>query len=156
MTLGTQLVDGGVVDNAPAGVAIAKGATVIYLLNVGYGGGTLGTVKGIPQILGRTINTFTAQSLFADLEQASSASGVDLHHIHLTDFPDLSFTDFSHVDEMIEAGRKTTERYLLNPQPRQPGSAPAERSLLTPLESARSVPHLRGAQPFTPSYRRAP
>ena len=152
---GTQLVDGGVVDNVPAGVAIAKGATIIYLINVGYGGESLGPVKGVLGVLGRTINTFMAQSLFQDLERASASSAVALHHIHITDFSNISFNDFDHVDAMIEAGRNATERYLRNPQPRLPGTPTPGSFLRPPLAPGRSLPHLRGAEPFIPTYRRA-
>jgi len=149
----TQLVDGGVVDNVPAGIAMAKGATVIYLLNVGYGGAVEGQVKGVTQILLRTLTTFLAQSLFQDLAQAAADPAIELHHIHITDFADVSFKDFSHVDGMIEAGRNAAERYLRNPQPVRPTADPSPRSSQA---SARSVPHLPGAQPFTPTYRRTP
>jgi len=151
---GTQLVDGGVVDNVPAGIAMQKGATVIYLINVGYGGDVMGPVQGVTQILGRTINTFLAQSLFQDLELASAEPAIELHHIHISDLGNLSFTDFEHVDAMIEAGREAAERYLRHPQPRQPGTVVSKRSLLIPGGADRSLPHLPGAQPFTPTDRR--
>ena len=153
---GTQLVDGGVVDNVPAGIAMAKGATEIYLINVGYGGEPQGPVKGIIRILSRTLTTFLAQSLFQDLEMASANPDVKLHHIHITEMGDIPFSDFSQVDAMIEAGRNAAERYLRNPQPRQPITGPSDRSLLAPMENTRSMPHLPGAQPFTPTYRPAP
>ena len=153
---GSQLVDGGVVDNVPAGVAMEKGATVIYLLNVGYGGAAEGQVKGVAQILLRTLTAFLAPSLFQDLKQAAANPAIELHHIHITDLGDLPATDFSHVDAMIEAGRNAAERYLRNPQPVRPTATPADASPRSAQESARSVPHLRGAQPFTPTYRRTP
>lgn len=153
---GTQLVDGGVVDNVPAGVAIEKGATVVYLVNVGYGGESQGPVKGVTRVLGRTITTFLAQSLFQDLERASAEPGVDLHHIHIPDLADIAYTDFSHVDAMIEAGRNATERYLRNPQPRQPGPGPDGSVGKTPTSTTRGQPTPRGAAPFIPSYRRRP
>jgi len=153
---GTQLVDGGVIDNVPAGIAMAKGATEIYLINVGYGGETQGAVQGVTSVLSRTINSFLAQSLFRDLAQASANPGVALHHIHIADFEDIPLTDFSHTEAMIEAGRNATERYLRNPQPRQPLPGPSDRSLRPSMEGVRSLPHLRGAQPFTPTYRSAP
>jgi NTE family protein len=153
---GTQLVDGGVVDNVPAGIAMDKGATEIYLINVGYGGELQGPVKGIPGILSRTLTTFLAQSLFQDMERASANPDVQLHHIHITEMGDTPFTDFSQVDAMIEVGRNTAERYLRNPQPRQREAGPSNRSLLTPKNVSPSQPQVRGAQPFTPTYRRAP
>ncbi|MBX3054054.1 MAG: patatin-like phospholipase family protein [Caldilineaceae bacterium] len=153
--LDTQLVDGGVVDNVPAGIAMAKGATVVYLINVGYGGAQQGPVKGMKQILGRTLNTFMAQSLFQDLDQASANPDIALHHIHITEMGDIPFTDFNRVDAMLEAGRNAAERYLRNPQPRQPLSDPSDRSLSAPDGSPESPPHLPGAQPFIPTYRSA-
>ena len=41
-----QLVDGGVLDNVPAEVAMDKGALEIWVLNVGYGGQRLQAAKG--------------------------------------------------------------------------------------------------------------
>jgi NTE family protein len=152
----TQLVDGGVVDNVPAGVAMAKGATEIYLINVGYGGETQSAVKGITSILGRTLTSFLAQSLFDDLEQASGDPAIVLHHIHITDFGDIPLFNFSHTAAMIEAGRNATERYLRNPQPRQPITGPADRSLRPTPKGIETLPHLQGAQPFTPTYRHTP
>jgi len=152
----TQLVDGGVVDNVPAGVAMAKGATTIYLVNVGYGGDVQGPVKGLTKVLGRTLNTFLAQSLFADLEQASADPAITLHHIHITELGEIPFTDFSQVDAMIAAGRANAERYLRNPQPVPAGPGPRMDIPRAAAESARSLAHLRGAQPFTPLYRRTP
>ncbi len=152
---GSQLVDGGVVDNVPAGVAMAKGATTIYLINVGYGGEALGAVKGVLGVVGRTINTFMAQSLFQDLERASASAAIELHHIHITDFSNISFSNFDHVDEMIEAGRNATERYLRNPQPRLPATPTPGSSMRPPLAPGRSLSHLPGAELFTPTYGRA-
>ncbi len=152
---GTQLVDGGVVDNVPAGIAMQKGATVIYLINVGYGGSAMGPVQGVTRILGRTVNTFLAQSLFQDLAMAAAEPSIELHHIHISALGNLSFTDFSQVDEMIAAGRDAAERYLRNPQPVQPDAVPSRRSLLLSENGERSLPHLPGAQPFIPTYRPA-
>lgn len=151
---GSQLVDGGVVDNVPAGIAMAKGATTIYLVNVGYGGEALGAVKGVLGVVGRTVNTFMAQSLFQDLEQASASAAIELHHIHITDFSNISFNNFDHVDDMIEAGRNATERYLRNPQPRKPQSVTPTLPQRAPTDQPRSISRLPGAESFTPTYGR--
>lgn len=142
---GLQLVDGGVLDNVPASIAMDKGATTIYAVNVGYGGGRLSSARGVLEIFTRTLNTFMAQSLIDDLERADEDTEVDLHHIHIVDFAEIAFNDFDHVDEMIEAGRKATEAYLAAPRPRGVGVAPAERSLSasTPGVSIYVPPHRR-------------
>ena len=115
---GLQLVDGGVVDNVPATVAMDKGATTLYLINVGYGGQTDGAVKGIFAIVNRTIDTFLAQSLHGDLARADQDPTIDLHHIQYTDFADVGLLDFGQTAAMLTRGYETTLTYLENPHPR--------------------------------------
>jgi NTE family protein len=112
-----QLVDGGVVACVPCSVAMEKGADVIYAVNVVHGGEPLPRVSGMLKILMRTIDTFIEQSLFADLKRAEADPGVALHHIHITDFSHLPFNDFDHIDDMFEAGKAATDRYLESPAP---------------------------------------
>jgi NTE family protein len=112
-----QLVDGGVIACVPCSVAMDKGANVIYAVNVGHGTETLPPVHGILNILMRTIDTFISQSLFNDLKRAAADPAVELHHIHITDFGDLPFNNFDHIDEMFVAGKAATDRYLEAPTP---------------------------------------
>ncbi len=140
-----QLVDGGVVAATPAGVAIDKGATVIYAINVGYGGEPTKPVHGLLPILKRTLDTFIVQSLLDDLDRAAADPNVELHHIHIPAFKDLPFYDFDHVDEMIAAGREAAEAYLANP-------TPYSREALEPEEPA-DIPH---ARVYVPPWRRPP
>lgn len=114
---GMQLVDGGVLAATPASIAIEKGARVIYVINVGYGGEPKGPVHGLVPILKRTLDTMIVQSLLDDLDRAAADPEVELHHIHIPAFEDLPFYDFSHTDAMIEEGRRAAEAYLANPQP---------------------------------------
>ncbi len=114
---GLQLVDGGVIATVPASVAMDKGATTIYVINVGYGGEKRKPVHGFLNILKRTLDTFIAQSIIEDLDRAAADPTIALHHIHITAFKDLPFNDFEHTDEMIEAGYKAAKAYLKNPQP---------------------------------------
>jgi NTE family protein len=115
---GLQLVDGGVVAMTPAGIAMDKGATTIYAINLGSSGEVQPPVKGVLNVLSRTLNTLMVQSLLAYLDQASGDAGIELHHIHITAFEGLAFNDFRHIDEMIAAGKAATDIYLANPQPR--------------------------------------
>lgn len=140
---GLQLVDGGVVAAAPAGVAIDKGATTIYVINVGYGGEKRKPVHGVVNVLKRVLDTFIVQSLLDDLDRAAADPEIELHHIHIDAFKDLPFNDFEHVDEMVAAGRKAAEAYLANPQP----YVRVQEALL----SAESV---GGARPYVPRWRR--
>ncbi len=114
---GLQLVDGGVVAAVPAGIAMEKGATTLYVINVGYGGEPRKPVHGVINVLKRVLDTFIVQSLLDDLHVAAADPAVQLHHIHIPAFQDLPFTDFDHIDEMIRAGREAAEAYLAHPHP---------------------------------------
>lgn len=146
-----QLVDGGVVDNVPASIAMDKGATTIYAVNVGYGGEADTRVSGFTNILVRVLGTFMAQSLFIDLDRAAADPNVALHHIHIPGLGNLGAMDFSRADEQIAAGRAAAQAYLQHPQPRGirevfRDAADGQRSL---------PPRVPGAEPYVPPYRRA-
>jgi len=130
---GLQLVDGGVACAAPAGVAMDKGATLIYSVNVGLGEEAQPRVHGVVPIFMRTLDAFIAQSLFADLSRAAADPAIELHHIQIGAFYDLPFDDFDHIDEMIAAGKAATDVYLANPQPRfVPRPAPSTPGRVVP------------------------
>ncbi len=112
-----QLVDGGIIENIPADIAMEKGATSIYVLNVGYGGQQLAPAKGLLEIFSRVMGVMMVQSLFPDLEQAEQDPGIELHHIHLNAFQDVSILDFSRSRQMLEAGLQATRAYLRSPTP---------------------------------------
>jgi NTE family protein len=118
---GLQLVDGGIVATMPAGVAMDRGATTIYAINLGPGDETRSPVQGVLNILSRIYDIFTMQSLLIDLDRASADPAIELHHIHITAFEGLPFDDFNHIDEMIAAGEAATDSYLAHPQPRLVG-----------------------------------
>lgn len=140
-----ELVDGGVIASAPAGVAMDEGATVIYAVNVGRGEEPLPLVRGVFSILTRTLDTLMVQSLFADLRRAAGDPASALHHIHITAFAGLAFNDFVRVDEMIAAGKAATDRYLAAPQPREvtPQAAPAAPGRVVPGAREYVPPGLR-------------
>ena len=117
---GLQLVDGGVVDNVPASVAMDKGATTLYLINVGYGGQTEDAVKGVIPIVDRAIGVFLAESLYNDLLRADQDPTIDLHHIQFPDFANVGLLDFDQTDAMLQRGYEATLGYLKTPQPRGP------------------------------------
>ncbi len=140
---GLQLVDGGVVATVPASIAMDKGATTIYAINVGYGGEPRQPVHGLVNVLKRTLDTFLAQSILDDIDRAAADPNVDLHHIHIPAFKDLPFYDFDHVDEMVQAGREAAEAYLSNPQP-------YVRSRFVPGPG----PEIAGVREYVPPWRR--
>lgn len=112
-----QLVDGGILENVPAEVAMSKGATVVYVFNVGFGGQRLAPAVGVLNIFSRTVQVMMAQSLFQDLAQAEEDPAIQLHHVHLNAFPDTSLLDFSRSRQMLAAGLQAGRAYLQSPSP---------------------------------------
>jgi NTE family protein len=122
---GLQLVDGGVLAEVPCSVAMDKGATTIYAINVGGGEGVLPPVHGIFNIFMRTLEAWLLQSFFLDLKRADDDPAIELHHIQITAFKDLSFNDFSKTEDQFVAGKETAIAYLDNPKPRMLARAAA-------------------------------
>lgn len=133
-----QLVDGGIIENVPADVAMDKGASTVYVLNVGYGGQRLAPAQGIVEVFGRTVGVMMAQSLFPDLERAEQDANVLLHHVHLDGFPDVSLADFSRSAQLLQGGLQNVQAYLRNPAPMN-----VSKVAVTPFVSARRVPGAR-------------
>ncbi len=113
---GLQLVDGGVLANVAASYAIDRGADEVYVINVGRGEEQQPSAQGVIGIAMSAINTMTLQSLLRDLARARQDEAVDLHHIHIREFGDTPFSDFSKTEEMLAAGYQATLAYLQNPQ----------------------------------------
>jgi NTE family protein len=136
-----QLVDGGVVANLPASIAMNKGATEIYAINASYGGTKAVRADGVLDVVGHIVNTFIAQNFWVDMARAEADPSVNLHHIHVEAFRELSFRDFSKTQEMVRYGRQKAAEYLAAPAPR--GLEPA---------SARQPLFVGGAHEIFPPY----
>jgi NTE family protein len=138
-----QLVDGGVVANVAASVAMDRGASEIYVINAGYGGEHLEPARGVIDVLGGTLNTMLAQSLLADLDRARRDDKINLHHIVVAGFGDLSFRDFSKTEEMVEYGYARARQYLAAPAPAIVAPAMAAAEPLPPGVTEYMPPYLR-------------
>jgi NTE family protein len=141
---GLLLVDGGVLANVAASVAMDKGALQIYALNASWAGEQPTEVKGVVNVLNQTLTVMMAQSLMEDLVRADAATSIDLHHIVLRPPHPIPFGDFSHADELALTGYETAKAYLAAPRPRTVAPRePRHRDL------GEIVP---GAREFTPWY----
>lgn len=121
-----QLVDGGILANVPASIAVQQGATEIYAINVSHGEAIAKPARGLLDVLDSTIDTITVQALLRDLKHAEADVTVDLHHIHVEAFEEISFRDFTQSAAMVRVGYEKTLRYLERPQPRTVEPRPAQ------------------------------
>jgi NTE family protein len=110
-----QLVDGGVVANVPVGIALDKGATEIYILNVGFSGEMPASRSNVFNVLDRSISVMMYQHFLLDLKHAVERSDVTLHHIAMREFQHLPLWDLRFGSQMVEIGRNAVQDYLRNP-----------------------------------------
>jgi NTE family protein len=111
-----QLTDGGVVAYAAIEVAVQRGATEIYVVDLSPDITRSKPLNGIGNIGRQVFSTALREHLLDDLRDAMTA-GVTLHHINIPAFGDVSLFDFSQAREMIDAGRAAMDAYLDAPQP---------------------------------------
>lgn len=137
-----QYTDGGVIANVPVSVALDKGATTIYALDVAYTGGVYGPANDILSILLRVMNIMLYQDLEGELVYAAQQPGVTVHHIVIKGVPQADDFNFDHGAEMVEVGYKRVKRYLAGlsadmpapvaPEPEEPAPAPPGARLWVP------------------------
>lgn len=142
-----QLVDGGVVANVPVGVAVDKGATEIYILNVGYAGQLVEERDNVLEILNRSIGLMMYQPFLLDLKYATEKPGITLHHVSMTQFQGSQMWDLENGAEMVEAGRRAMRGYLDDPT----GLGGLSFAVPAPGEEP---PPPAGAEPYTPPWLR--
>ena len=107
-----QYTDGGVISNVPVSVAIDKGATTIYALDVAYTGGVYGPVQDLITVMLRVVSIMLHQDLLNELKYAAQQPGVTVHHIVVDGVPQASDFDFDHGPEMVDVGYTKVKRYL--------------------------------------------
>lgn len=110
-----QLVDGGVAVNVPVGIAVKKGATKVYILNVGDYSTVLPDRKNIVDILMRSLDILMMQPFLMDLRHVTDTTTVELHHIDMHNVESGSLFDISKCKELVKTGRQMTQAYLANP-----------------------------------------
>jgi len=122
---GERYIDGGTVTPLPLRVAIERGATEIYSLHIKTGDvneadDTVDTlrpvIRGVPAVLTRSIITMLHLQAQHDLMLAEVAKRVRLHYLLLTVPQPPPATDFSHVDELVNAGYTLAQAYLQDHQ----------------------------------------
>ncbi len=126
---GQIFVDGGVASNLPVRVALAQGATEIWALDLAFSYQADRALRGALDIAGYAVRRPLYELALCELEHVARTPGVTVHHIALTDYPNLPLGDFSQTEAMLIAGERTAQAYLAHPRPNviqrpQPADAP--------------------------------
>jgi len=105
---GERCIDGGVVADLPASVALEKGAREIYALHTTTGPEEPHTPSNAWAIGQQAITAMLRRQREIELQWAARQQGVRLHYIQLVPPWELPFWDFSHAPELIEVGYRQT------------------------------------------------
>ena len=141
-----QLVDGGVIANVPAGIAADKGATEVYILNVGYGGELVTERSNVFQVLTHSITMMMYQHFLMDVKYILENTDVVLHYIPITGFKEFAMWNLSRGAEMVESGQKAARDYLKAPL------GLTSMPITVFGESQEEPPPPAGAQVYVPTY----
>lgn len=113
---GCQLTDGGVTSIVPIEVALLRGATELYVIDLEPDVSKTQPIQGVVPIAIQTLLTSLREQLIDDLRDASQAGAI-VHHVNIQAFAALDLFDFSKTAQLIEAGRAAMDLYLDHPKP---------------------------------------
>jgi NTE family protein len=122
---GEWLIDGGVASVLPLRVAIERGATTIYALNL------VGAVPDVPNppdiwaVTELSLDAVFRRQVEQEIIWAASQSGVTLYLINLEIKRGISVWDLSHTEELLRLGYETAREHLANLRPLRPAGQPA-------------------------------
>lgn len=138
---GFQLSDGGVTAVVPIEVALQRGATELYVIDLEPSCAKSEPQRGVLPIALQTLTTSLREQLLDDLRDVIKA-GATLHHINITAFPDLPLFDFTQTAALINAGRVAMDTYLDAPKPN------TLKPLTVAAQATRRMP--KGGRPLHP------
>ena len=119
--------DGGAASNLPALLAIDRGATEIWALDLAFKPDLKRKVRGGLNIASYPGRPLLYQTMLRELECAVKMPGITVHHLPLYSHDGVHLGDFSKVDEMVAEGERVARAYLDQPKPNQVQYAPALR-----------------------------
>ncbi len=116
---GQAFVDGGVISNLPVRVALARGATEIWALDLSFEVDDGAPLRSAFEIAGYAIKRPLYGQALRELEIAVQTPGVIVHHIALPAYANLQLGDFSKTEAMLAEGERLARSYLVQPRPNQ-------------------------------------
>jgi NTE family protein len=116
-----EFIDGGVANHTPVAAAIELGATRIFVLPVGYPWLRQEPTNALGMAL-QALARFVEQKL--DAEVAACRNLADIQVLPTLEAPAVSPADFTHTEELITRGYKSTRKFLGSlPQASEPAKA---------------------------------
>ncbi len=109
---GRLYVDGAVISDLPMRVAVDRGATEVYAVDVGMRTVGKRSRRGIFRNTGTIIDAIAEQHIEDELERAARLENVDIHYVRVDSFEGLRVWDFTHTAEMIEEGKRVALEHL--------------------------------------------
>ncbi|MFQ5813214.1 MAG: patatin-like phospholipase family protein [Anaerolineae bacterium] len=119
---GELCIDGGVVADLPVGVALEKGAREIYALHTMAGPEEPHVPDNAWGISQQAITAMLSRQREVEMQWVAQQRDVRLHYVQLIPPRELSFWDFSHAAELIEAGYRQAAASLRAWEPGSPGA----------------------------------
>lgn len=110
-------VDGGVISNLPLKVALARGATEIWALDLALDVEPEAPINGAFGIVGWSVRRALYEGVLRELEWAVAQPGVVLHHIALKGYQSVALGEWQHTEAMLAEGEQVAQAYLAAPKP---------------------------------------
>jgi NTE family protein len=112
-------VDGGVVSNLPVCLAVARGATEVWAIDLAYNVDLGRKAGAVFSILGHAVTPILYNETLRELEIAmrSCARGITIHHIPIYACQHVALGDFSQTEAMYVEGARVMREYLAKPDP---------------------------------------
>lgn len=114
---GEVFTDGGVVSNLPLRLAMSRGATEIWAIDLAYDIAHRRDFKRNLAIVDHAVRPVVYAESIRELDAAAANPNVTLHHVAIYDFQDVPLGDFSQASGMIAAGERAMNAYLADLRP---------------------------------------
>jgi NTE family protein len=114
---GQAFVDGGVISNLPLKLAVSRGATEIWAIDLSFEVDPSVKLKSAFDIIGYTTKRPLYGACLQELEWATQQPGLAVHHISISAFQNIALGDFSKSEAMFAEGDRVARNYLANPLP---------------------------------------
>jgi NTE family protein len=116
---GWQFVDGAACADVPISIAVEKGGTEIYAIDVGTGALPRRNIHGIINLAQRAIAVLAHQQLLNDFEDVLHNTSVKLRYLQIASYPDIG--DFDHAELFVTEGKRSMNEFLDGQMPTPAG-----------------------------------